>query len=313
MSVNSRFSDFALGIFTKGTETCLIYYDSSAIIESEAISIRDLNSLVQLLDILVPSTSLAPPRQPLNTISADLTLKLNGLVLKLGKTVFKQHGLICHQTTVAEAEVIENPGQLNINGSCVVKIYRPAQTRMSEVELIRKATTFAQKKVDMLRHLPSIFASEIRPPALVHQVLHNHFQASYELRHIEIIAMDHLIPIDGRALGAADLQTVFRDIFYCYRWLYETVGIQHRDISVGNIMYRNLDSRVCGVLNDFDHALDISKNPSGPSSNHRTGTTPYMAIGILEHRVGPRCYRYDLELLYYVMVTVVSPEASSMA
>ncbi|KAH7108469.1 hypothetical protein BKA62DRAFT_764523 [Auriculariales sp. MPI-PUGE-AT-0066] len=307
MSVNSRFSDFALGIFTKGTETRLIYYDSSAIIESEAISIRDLNNLIQLLDIVaisgfgmnhsllsavhpVPSTTLAPPRQPLKTISADLTLKLN----------------------VAEAEVIENPGQLNINGSCVVKIYRPAQTRMSEVELIRKATTFAQKKVDMLRHLPSIFASEIRPPASVHQVLHNHFQASYELRHIEIIAMDHLLPIDGGALGAADLQTVFRDIFYCYRWLYETVGIQHRDISVGNIMYRNLDSRVCGVLNDFDHALDISKNPSGPSSNHRTGTTPYMAIGILERKVGPHYYRYDLESLYYVMVTVVSPEASSV-
>ncbi len=93
-----------------------------------------------------------------------------------------------------------------------------------------------------------------------------------------------------------------------YRWLYEQAGILHRDLSEGNIMFRRgSDGKVCGVLNDFDHAIPVGDADS-KASRQRTGTAPYMAIDILEESPSPvHLYRHDLESLYYVLICVVCP------
>jgi hypothetical protein len=82
----------------------------------------------------------------------------------------------------------------------------------------------------------------------------------------------------------------------------------HRDISVSNLMFRRQSGsgRVFGVLNDFDLAVHVPVTEA--SSHQRTGTTPYMAIDLLETSPPPvHLYRHDLESLVYVMFTVACP------
>ncbi|KAH7090975.1 hypothetical protein BKA62DRAFT_776392 [Auriculariales sp. MPI-PUGE-AT-0066] len=327
MAANSGFRDFVIGAYTKGSKTFLIYYDHSAIIQSDLIDISNLKNLIKLLDVLVisgfgttklaslrlasrPSSDLPSPRENYEEFFAGAILKLEqgAVSLDLGKTLFRQHGLICRGTIVVEAKVRPR-SRLSAGQVCVVKMYRPAATRVSESLLISQARGLAETEMPgMLRHLPNVLASETRPSAALHQELHQFFKEDYELRRVDIVVMDQLHHIQNEVLDATDLQAVFRDIFHCYRWLYQKAKIQHRDISMGNVMYRNHGTRVYGVLNDFDHALDISNDPQGPSSNQRTGTLPYMAIGVHELAAGPHYYRYDLESLYYVMITFVSPK-----
>lgn len=90
-----------------------------------------------------------------------------------------------------------------------------------------------------------------------------------------------------------------------HRWLYDFAEILHRDISSGNIMYRIIDGKVYGVLNDLDLSSlreDVTKGT--PTSFQRTGTPPYMAIDLLvDDGSAPRhLYRHDLESLAYAIL-----------
>jgi serine/threonine protein kinase len=89
-----------------------------------------------------------------------------------------------------------------------------------------------------------------------------------------------------------------------YRWLFERPGIMHRDISLNNLMFRIVDEKVYGVLNDFD--LAISVNATSQSTSHqRTGTRPFMSIDLLVPGAPPRhVYRFDLESLLYAMIVL---------
>ncbi|KIK65125.1 hypothetical protein GYMLUDRAFT_240440 [Collybiopsis luxurians FD-317 M1] len=99
---------------------------------------------------------------------------------------------------------------------------------------------------------------------------------------------------------------VFFDILQCHEWIYKYPRILHRDISQANIMFRRVgpENQIHGVLNDFDLAtiLDDPDHPSS-TSEHRTGTRPYMAFEQQELSwQGPLLYRYDLESIFYVML-----------
>jgi len=72
-------------------------------------------------------------------------------------------------------------------------------------------------------------------------------------------------------------------------------------------MVREENGKFYGVLNDFDLAT-VFETISGhrPTSEHRTGTRPYMAHE--QHTIswqGPPRYRHDLESLFYVMLIMV--------
>lgn len=65
------------------------------------------------------------------------------------------------------------------------------------------------------------------------------------------------------------------------------------------------DGHIHGVLTDHDLATRTDV-PLSPSSYHRTGTEPYMAIDLLQKSPPPAyLYRHDLESLYYVLVCIV--------
>jgi hypothetical protein len=94
-----------------------------------------------------------------------------------------------------------------------------------------------------------------------------------------------------------------------YRWLYETPRILHRDISLRNLMFRKKNGAAYGVLNDFDLSV-YRDHKSLATSKQRTGTTPFMAMDLLEDVPpsafpSPHRYRHDLESFFYVVTWIV--------
>lgn len=82
-------------------------------------------------------------------------------------------------------------------------------------------------------------------------------------------------------------------------WL-ARAGVQHRDISVGNLGWAVRKNGICvGLPFDFDHARFIKrKNP--PSSEHITGTIPFMALDLLQNMTRSHIVRYDYESCFWV-------------
>ncbi|KAI5784114.1 hypothetical protein DFH27DRAFT_468855, partial [Peziza echinospora] len=94
--------------------------------------------------------------------------------------------------------------------------------------------------------------------------------------------------------------------------LYFTGRILHRDVSTSNdstsiaVLPPGLTS-LHGFLIDLDYAVHIPPGTSVvplPSSGapHRTGTLPFMSIGVL--RDEPQAYHHDLESFLYVLLRV---------
>ncbi|KAJ7645774.1 hypothetical protein B0H17DRAFT_884229, partial [Mycena rosella] len=120
-------------------------------------------------------------------------------------------------------------------------------------------------------------------------------QKKYEPRDLRITVQEELEPIEDLTT-APKLADAIRGIFKCYRWLYEKANVMHRDISLGNLMYRTKNGKIFGVLNDFD--LSLLMNAADPStSKQRTGTKPFMAIDLLVPQPPVHLYRHDLESL----------------
>ncbi|KAJ7243571.1 hypothetical protein B0H12DRAFT_998246, partial [Mycena haematopus] len=122
----------------------------------------------------------------------------------------------------------------------------------------------------------------------------------YEERVLRVIVQEELRPIDELE-DPVEFAQAFKQIFECYRWLFEEAKTIHRDISVSNLMFHEIDGKVYGVLNDFDFALRLKENPPS-TSKHRTGTKPYMAIDLLVPHPPYHRYRHDLESFLYVLV-----------
>jgi len=66
---------------------------------------------------------------------------------------------------------------------------------------------------------------------------------------------------------------------------------------------RKVNNSLCGVLNDFDLSIPVTRVLT---SKQRTGTTPYMAVDLLENPPTTHLYRHDLESLFYVIVVLTS-------
>ncbi|KAJ3990255.1 protein kinase [Lentinula detonsa] len=100
-----------------------------------------------------------------------------------------------------------------------------------------------------------------------------------------------------------DFAQVFYDILQIHRWLYKCAGILHRDLSIGNIMFRRIEGKVYGVLNDFDLSSFVHDMGKGPASDFRTGTRPFMSVDLLDPKwKGGHLYRHDLESLFFIMI-----------
>ncbi|KAH8113924.1 hypothetical protein DFH11DRAFT_1598227 [Phellopilus nigrolimitatus] len=94
-----------------------------------------------------------------------------------------------------------------------------------------------------------------------------------------------------------------KDIVEAIETLYKQ-KILHRDISMKNIILvkdREGGTLRRGVLIDLDYALDLSMPRTSTSKGDRTGTLPYMAVGLLTRESKEEHdYLHDLESLFYV-------------
>ncbi|KDQ28303.1 hypothetical protein PLEOSDRAFT_1009535, partial [Pleurotus ostreatus PC15] len=80
---------------------------------------------------------------------------------------------------------------------------------------------------------------------------------------------------------------------------YEKCGILHGDVSGGNILI--LDNNE-GLLNDWDLARKEAEDDGGPQDSERTGTWPFMSIGLLLNPHKQHTTRDDLESFFWVVL-----------
>lgn len=117
----------------------------------------------------------------------------------------------------------------------------------------------------------------------------------------------------GRPLKEVDtplelFRSVLLDEFRGHKTIYFNGGVLHRDISQSNIPLRPGDhTSGCWLLIDPDYAVRIDKltfEPTTSGANHRTGTLPFMAIGILRHEDMQHLYAHDVESFVYVLLWI---------
>ncbi|KAJ2877726.1 hypothetical protein FB639_003639 [Coemansia asiatica] len=107
------------------------------------------------------------------------------------------------------------------------------------------------------------------------------------------------LPI-SKANSVYDMLVIFADVMRCHYAIYKECKILHRDISIGNIMFRRTDEGVSGLLIDFDHSKDEEED-GGATHDMRTGTLPFMSINSLENNHTKRNVLDDWESLIYIL------------
>ncbi|TFY56047.1 hypothetical protein EVG20_g9081 [Dentipellis fragilis] len=100
-----------------------------------------------------------------------------------------------------------------------------------------------------------------------------------------------------------EFKTIFVDNVRCHRAVFMEAKVLHRDLSVDNLMFhRDSDGDVCGVLNDWDMALDLKTQAPSRKPTDPIGTTPFMALELLTDEPSMHRYRHDLESFVYILI-----------
>ncbi|KAG2051443.1 hypothetical protein BDR06DRAFT_1022663 [Suillus hirtellus] len=83
-------------------------------------------------------------------------------------------------------------------------------------------------------------------------------------------------------------------------------GVYHRDVSPGNMMWYKKNSKLIGVLIDYD--LSALADDLRPRGNQCTGTVPFMALDLLTAKAQrgdvKHLYRHDLESFVWVFTWI---------
>ncbi|KAF5353167.1 hypothetical protein D9757_012647 [Collybiopsis confluens] len=222
------------------------------------------------------------------------------------RLIYKADGILGRGSTILLATCEEDGGGDWTGKQFAVKLSFPAETRQPEHVLVNHALDLATNGHKWaLLHLPHIYDC-LTIPFAEGTVQYRLKQAipDYEERVLRIMVSEPLYSLN-KLKSAEEAAQVFYDILHIHHWLYEDAKIFHRDLSMGNIMFRRQNGKVYGVLNDFDLSSSLPLKGQ-PSSNWRTGTRPYMAYDLLNPKWydadrGP-LYRHDLESLFFIMV-----------
>ncbi|KAJ3986209.1 protein kinase [Lentinula detonsa] len=330
MLSNGFIRNHAMGIVADDCGFRFQYYDRSKVIESQAFHILDdewkklfmamvcqLNKLDHEKLGFIPHLDLADfdHLRDSKQFAYDLGDDLQGLAGArysftgsdgLNRTViienvlYRAEGIIGRCSVVVEVRcVCTLPGCHWHGGNKIMKISFPSRTRTSEEVFIRKARAKAETSGDhwAFNHLPNIIDSitiTYDPEKSVQGRLKAHLKEKYEERVMRVTILEKLHPL-SELRNLREFAQVFYDILQIHQWLYECVGILHRDLSIGNIMFRRIDGKVYGVLNDFDLSSSVR--------DMRTGTRPFMSPDLLTPlwKRG-HLYRHDLESLFFIVL-----------
>jgi len=183
----------------------------------------------------------------------------------------------------------------------VVKLSFPEESRISETKILDTVQKNAGHLPDVADHVLDYIAAKSSDYSTsdIRKRLKLNTKGA---RKLTIVVFEKLEG-DISALDGIEMWDVAYQIDKCNRALWQ-VGIQHRDISLGNMMFKRIDGEIRGYLIDFDLA-----SLAGCDSHNldRTGTMPFMALELLES-VGPgqapvlHTYAHDAEAVCWVMV-----------
>ena len=259
--------------------------------------------------------------------------KTEPFTLTYGEVISHEPSLAGRSTAVLHAK---SPKWKGVD--LVVKISWPGSDRIPENEFLGEATKKAKSTgADSewaLNHLPQVlFAQDVvfdsdstqeKVASLFDSAEFVNGDYEYERRTLRIIIQERLYPLKTLA-SVRDIAQVLVDVacstwfsftswvphtdaWLVHRWLYEVVGILHRDLSPNNIMYRIIKGKVHGVLTDYDLASWTASltRDYAKTSQQRTGTPPFMAHGLLDGTDALHLYRHDVESLFYIMLILTT-------
>ncbi|KAF9000154.1 hypothetical protein BDQ17DRAFT_1327962 [Cyathus striatus] len=240
----------ALGAYVFKNHMILLYYDRSKIITSEPFywlndfeiftkiihtfafldssfdtSIFSMQSLLSLPNIS-SSGDMKPQKQ--------LLVRLNELDLLPLETIYRRPGMIGFSTWTCRARVLTGQHK---DRTVVIKLSYTLRGGNSEARIV-------------LQYRGQAASNE-------------EYRDKYNLYDLHVTVSEELLPIN-KVTGDITLGKIFEDILECHHWLYSEMKLLHRDISASNLMYREQNNVVYGVLNDFNLATFLPNNESGP-------------------------------------------------
>ncbi|KAG5634348.1 hypothetical protein H0H81_002287 [Sphagnurus paluster] len=189
----------------------------------------------------------------------------------------------------------------------ILKFSWPEVKRTSEAAIVEAACELDNEF--SRDHLPRLVASHVYgyTTEKIREKLHikpRENSLHREARELRVMVSHSLTPLSKWIIPVNVFMRFWVEFYQCHRILWIN-GIEHRDISISNLMFREAKGVVAkGVLNDFDLAVyrTLYAQPGG----ERTGTVPYMALDLLNDAYFSgqvqRRYRHDLESFIWVLV-----------
>jgi hypothetical protein len=196
-----------------------LYYDHSVAIVSEPMNfIEDQPRFIAMLqvvanlslqqwgyvaNVLKPALLLDDPRQ-MTDIFDGVELKVcNGTLLRLGGTVFHQHGLIGRGTRLVRATCIKKGHRIDSeawNNTLIVKLSRPVKFRVSEQVIVEQARSKADNDEHhwVLNYLPKMLHAEDVHDNLLSRALIDCLGNKYEVCVLRLIVQEKLCPLTER-------------------------------------------------------------------------------------------------------------------
>ncbi|KAG8734981.1 hypothetical protein FRC10_011145, partial [Ceratobasidium sp. 414] len=285
------------------------WYDRQGAIQSSGIDIlRDLPLFAALLFALQrlrradwgynlelePQVHQGTPAgsEPQATQEATIRLKIDHVSVNLHESLYNSFGLVGRGTWVFRAS---SPNWRN--SALVAKLSWPNEKREPEGEIVQQAVRVAPSAKD---HLPKVFAmwDDYRTMAIRHELGIDQ-NSKRPFRILRTIIFDHLYPITS--VTGPDRIAAIVQCVKCHYLAWEG-GVQHRDLSLNNLMVRKQEGKYFGVVNDWDlsHIVGLSKDVGG-----HTATLPFLAMDLLvpEYWDGKISveYQHDLEAFVWII------------
>ncbi|TFK62769.1 hypothetical protein BDN72DRAFT_803862, partial [Pluteus cervinus] len=102
-----------------------------------------------------------------------------------------------------------------------------------------------------------------------------------------------------------ELVILIRDAFIAFDDAFMLAHILHRDISIGNIMIKEENGMVIGVLIDWDLCKDLNVSPSSGRRHERTGTWAFMSARLVAGST-QHTRNDDAESFYHILNYIAS-------
>ncbi|CAE6455433.1 unnamed protein product [Rhizoctonia solani] len=177
-------------------------------------------------------------------------------------------------------------------------------TRLSEVDLLETAHSHGVRNVvEVIGCIDLRKLSDGRRARLLGAI---QLKLQLEDRCLRVIILPLCMPL-YKVIDLKDFLKACISLLDAIHELYTKAKILHRDVSVNNLMVKKANPSE-GVLIDLDlgHEIPSYGSQYGPTSLHRTGTLPFMALDLLHGESKyPHFHRHDLESFVYVFFWII--------